>query len=144
MSLREKFLKKSTDKKDDKDKKDKTTTKRGKKDRRIIEEDEDEDEDADGDWVKVDRGAVDKPKMFEKDTEITIELVVKKLREIMAARGKKRTNRKEQIGKTFTFINCYVSRSSHDFWPIFFIIQYATRIELTNFTFQEIDILLIT
>ena len=101
MSLREKFLKKSTDKKDDKDKKDKTTSKRGKKDRRIIEEEEDEDEDADGDWVKVDRGAVDKPKMFEKDTEITIELVVKKLREIMAARGKKRTNRKEQIGKIF-------------------------------------------
>ena len=35
--------------------------------------------------------------MFDKDTEITHEAVVKKLHEIMAARGKKRTNRKEQI-----------------------------------------------
>ena len=43
------------------------------------------------------RGAVEKPKMFDKDTEITHEAVVKKLHEIMAARGKKRTNRKEQI-----------------------------------------------
>ena len=43
-------------------------------------------------------GAAEKPKMFDKDAEINHELVVKKLREIMAARGKKRTNRKEQIG----------------------------------------------
>ena len=35
--------------------------------------------------------------MFEKDAEITHDLVLKKLREIMAARGRKRTNRKEQI-----------------------------------------------
>ena len=35
--------------------------------------------------------------MFDKDTEITHEAVIKKLHEIMAARGKKRTNRKEQI-----------------------------------------------
>ena len=52
---------------------------------------------------------VDKPKMFEKDTEITIELVVKKLREIMAARGKKRTNRKEQIGKIY--LNDFIFRN---------------------------------
>ena len=35
--------------------------------------------------------------MFEKDAEINHENVIKKLHEIMAARGKKRTNRKEQI-----------------------------------------------
>jgi len=35
--------------------------------------------------------------MFDKDAEINHEAVVKKLQEIMAARGKKRTNRKEQI-----------------------------------------------
>ena len=51
----------------------------------------------DGDWTTVDRGAVEKPKMFEKDAEISHALVIKKLHEIMAARGKKRTNRKEQI-----------------------------------------------
>ncbi|XP_040565964.1 eukaryotic translation initiation factor 3 subunit C [Lepeophtheirus salmonis] len=55
--------------------------------------------DSEGDqkWITVDRGVADKPKMFPKDAEITIPLVVKKLHEIMAARGKKRTNRKEQI-----------------------------------------------
>ena len=50
----------------------------------IDEEDEDEDDD---DWIKVDHGALDKPKMFEKDAEINHPLVVKKLIEIMAARG---------------------------------------------------------
>ena len=51
----------------------------------IDEEDEDEEDD---DWIKVDRGALEKPKMFEKDAEINHQLVVKKLIEIMAARGK--------------------------------------------------------
>ena len=56
------------------------------RDRKLLEE-EDEDED-DDDWIKVDHGAADKPKMFDKDAEINHPLVVKKLIEIMAARGK--------------------------------------------------------
>lgn len=39
----------------------------------------------------------EKPKMFAKDAEIDLNLVIKKLSEIMAARGKKRTDRREQI-----------------------------------------------
>lgn len=35
--------------------------------------------------------------MFAKDAEINIEAVLKKLTEIVAARGKKRTDRREQI-----------------------------------------------
>ena len=35
--------------------------------------------------------------MFAKDAEIDLNLVVKKLSEIIAARGKKRTDRREQI-----------------------------------------------
>lgn len=35
--------------------------------------------------------------MFAKDAEIDLNLVVRKLGEIMAARGKKRTDRREQI-----------------------------------------------
>ncbi len=67
-----------------------------------IDEDEDEDEDDEGagkgeKWETVDRGGLEKPKMFDKDAEINHENVLKKLQEIMAARGKKRTNRKEQI-----------------------------------------------
>jgi len=55
------------------------------------------DEDEDGTWTTVDRGAVEKPKMFDKDAEINHQLVIKKLHEIVSARGKKRTDRKEQI-----------------------------------------------
>ena len=44
----------------------------------------------------VDRTAA-KIAMFAKDAEITHELVIKKLMEIVAARGKKKTNRREQI-----------------------------------------------
>ena len=95
-SLRERFLKKTSGPGDD-DKKERKAKKKAakKKEKKIMEEDEDDDEE-DG-WIKVDGGGADKPKMFEKDAEINHELVVKKLREIMAARGRKRTNRKEQI-----------------------------------------------
>ena len=39
----------------------------------------------------------DKPKMFSKDTEVNIEAVTRKLIEITSARGKKGTDRQEQI-----------------------------------------------
>ncbi len=68
------------------DKKKKPSTSRPKKIRQKVIDEEDEDED-DEDWIKVDHGALDKPKMFEKDAEINHPLVVKKLIEIMAARG---------------------------------------------------------
>ena len=58
------------------------------------DEDEDDEEGGEG-WSKV--GGAKKVTMFAADAEITIDLVVKKLNEIMAARGKKKTNRKEQI-----------------------------------------------
>merc|ERR1719370_2138935 len=51
---------------------------------------------SDDEWEVVDRTAT-KVAMFAKDAEITSDLVIKKLAEIMAARGKKKTNRKEQI-----------------------------------------------
>merc|ERR1711915_172670 len=53
-----------------------------------------DDEANDGSWEVVDRTAT-KVAMFAKDAEITNDLVIKKLAEIMAARGKKKTNRKE-------------------------------------------------
>ncbi|XP_072388517.1 eukaryotic translation initiation factor 3 subunit C [Diabrotica undecimpunctata] len=60
----------------------------------------DEEEDGEGKWETVNRGFAipsEKPKMFAKDAEIDLNLVIKKLSEIMAARGKKRTDRREQI-----------------------------------------------
>merc|ERR1719228_533755 len=62
---------------------------------REAEGDSDSGEESDPGWTKVSK--VTKIAMFAADAEITIELVIKKLNEIMAARGKKKTNRKEQI-----------------------------------------------
>merc|ERR1719150_242833 len=59
-------------------------------------ESDDEDDDDEGGWISVDKSSA-KVAMFPKDAEITNDLVIKKLAEIMAARGKKKTNRKEQI-----------------------------------------------
>jgi translation initiation factor 3 subunit C len=94
MSLRDKFLKKVPG--DKKKTKERMGQKAREKERKLRQIEEESDEDGEG-WKTVDRGALEKPKMFDKDAEINHDLVVKKLHEIMAARGKKRTNRKEQI-----------------------------------------------
>merc|ERR1719268_700692 len=101
---REMFLKKAEDpekeaKKERKDAKEaKRTDAKAKREEKRMREAEG-DSDASGDegegWTKVSK--VSKIAMFAADAEITIELVIKKLNEIMAARGKKQTNRKEQI-----------------------------------------------
>ncbi|CAG9854441.1 unnamed protein product [Phyllotreta striolata] len=79
-------------------KKDEKRKERKEKDRRKIKKEDEED--GEGEWETV-RGGVaipsEKPKMFAKDAEIDLNLVIKKLSEIMAARGKKRTDRREQI-----------------------------------------------
>ncbi|CAI5659017.1 unnamed protein product [Oreochromis niloticus] len=67
---------------------------------RIEEEAEEEGgEESGGGWEKVKGGVplVKKPKMFAKGTEINTAVVVKKLNEILQARGKKGTDRAAQI-----------------------------------------------
>lgn len=59
-----------------------------------------EEDDGEGEWETVKGGVAipsEKPKMFAKDAEINVAAVLKKLNEIIAARGKKRTDRREQI-----------------------------------------------
>ncbi|XP_034563746.1 eukaryotic translation initiation factor 3 subunit C isoform X4 [Notolabrus celidotus] len=72
-----------------------------KKKERLEEEAEEEGAEAEeGGWEKVKGGAPmvkEKPKMFAKGTEINIPVVVKKLNEILQARGKKGTDRAAQI-----------------------------------------------
>ncbi|XP_052799625.1 eukaryotic translation initiation factor 3 subunit C-like isoform X2 [Mya arenaria] len=81
---------------------DKKETKAQKKlKRQLVKKDADKDED-EGEWEEVTgKGGVpmvvEKPKMFPKDTEVNHEAVCKKLYEITAARGKKGTDRQEQI-----------------------------------------------
>lgn len=91
-------MKKTTEKDDEEDKDRKRERKeRKEKERRRQKREEDEDE---GEWETVRGGLAipsEKPKMFAKDAEIDIPLVIKKLSEIVAARGKKRTDRREQI-----------------------------------------------
>ncbi|TSK14503.1 Eukaryotic translation initiation factor 3 subunit C [Bagarius yarrelli] len=103
-SLATAFLKKTQD--GDKqlgERKKEERKRRTKKKERADEEGEDiEEEGADdeGGWKKV-RGGVplvkEKPKMFAKGTEINTAVVVKKLHEILQARGKKGTDRAAQI-----------------------------------------------
>ncbi|XP_068242028.1 eukaryotic translation initiation factor 3 subunit C [Palaemon carinicauda] len=103
-TLREKFLKKVPEKDDDAG---------GRKKKRLpkemkLEKDEETDDEDDGGWQKVKKGSslpMEKPKMFGKDDEITVSSVHKKLNEIMAARGKKGTDRKEQIELLHELLN---------------------------------------
>lgn len=103
-NIRERFLKKAADKEDkDDDAGEKKRKKKEGKVRKRRESDGEGDGDGEGEWiVTTDRsGTVEKPKMFAKDAEIDIGLVLNKLNEIMAARGKKRTDRRLQIDLLF-------------------------------------------
>ncbi|XP_040212012.1 eukaryotic translation initiation factor 3 subunit C isoform X1 [Rana temporaria] len=103
-SLASKFLKKSAPLEGERQTIDKEKKKEKKKQHRKLkkeeEEGEEEEEAGGGEWEKVKGGAPlvkEKPKMFAKGTEITPHLVVKKLNEILQARGKKGTDRAAQI-----------------------------------------------
>ncbi|XP_067635795.1 eukaryotic translation initiation factor 3 subunit C [Eurosta solidaginis] len=99
-TMRERFLKRTPVEKEDKDdredRKKEKRAKEAKQRRKRIEEDADEE----GEWETV-CGTVEKPKMFDKDAEIDVPLTLQKLSEIMAARGKKRTDRRMQIELLF-------------------------------------------
>ncbi|KAK9965076.1 hypothetical protein ABG768_004186 [Culter alburnus] len=97
------FLKKTQDgdkqsdrRRDDK----KEDRKRRLKKKPTEEEGEEEGEAEEGGWEKVKGGVPlvkEKPKMFAKGTEINTAVVIKKLNEILQARGKKGTDRAAQI-----------------------------------------------
>ncbi|XP_060532755.1 eukaryotic translation initiation factor 3 subunit C [Cylas formicarius] len=100
-NMRERFLKRNKEDDEEKERrKEEKRKERKEKERRKLKR-EAEEEDADGEgWEKVKYGIAipsEKPKMFAKDAEIDLNLVIKKLSEVMAARGKKRTDRREQI-----------------------------------------------
>ncbi|XP_041036044.1 eukaryotic translation initiation factor 3 subunit C, partial [Carcharodon carcharias] len=102
-SLAHKFLKKqpTEDEKRAADRKrdDKMKKRMERKDKKK-NEDEDEEDNEGGEWKPVKGGAPmvsEKPKMFAKGTEINHTVVLKKLNEILQARGKKGTDRAAQI-----------------------------------------------
>lgn len=93
------FLKKTQESEKPTDKK---IEKRKKKKKERLEEELEEEggEEVEGGWEKVKGGVPlvkEKPKMFAKGTEINTTVVVKKLNEILQARGKKGTDRAAQI-----------------------------------------------
>ena len=93
--LRKKFLKKTADVDKDEPEKQREKKKQQKPKKGKVEEPEDDDG---GGWETVPKyGASEKPKMFAKDAEIDIKVVLDKLNEVMSNRGKKKTDRKLQI-----------------------------------------------
>ncbi|MGH0183065.1 UNVERIFIED_CONTAM: hypothetical protein FKN15_011068 [Acipenser sinensis] len=80
-------------------KEDKAKKKQHRKMKRVEEEEEEEEgaeQEGEGEWEKVKGGvpmSKEKPKMFAKGTEINNAVVLKKLHEILQARGKKGTDR---------------------------------------------------
>lgn len=99
---RERFLKRPNVEKEEKEvredrKKDKRAKEAKIRHKVRIEEDADEE----GEWETVFPHTVEKPKMFDKDAEIDVPLTLQKLSEIMAARGKRRTDRRMQIEMLF-------------------------------------------
>lgn len=94
-SLASKFLKKEEEKRGGERRREERRKKPHRRSQRCEEEEEEE-----GEWERVRGGAPlmkEKPKMFAKGTEITHAVVVKKLNEILQARGKKGTDRAAQI-----------------------------------------------
>lgn len=86
------YFLKSTTEQEEKKKKDKKKDKTSKRTERKARDEEE--------WQEVRGGApmiMEKPKMFAKDQEINHEAVTKKLYEIVAARGKKGTDRSQMI-----------------------------------------------
>lgn len=99
VNIRDRFLKKTTGKEEKEEREDRKKEKRVKEPKARRKQEEADDE---GDWEIVVKGpVVEKPKMFEKDAEIDVPLVLAKLNEIMSARGKKRTDRRMQIDMLF-------------------------------------------
>ncbi|XP_066583965.1 eukaryotic translation initiation factor 3 subunit C [Prorops nasuta] len=97
-NIRERFIKKATDKEEDEDKAKRKEQRKERKDK--DRKKKRDDDDGEGEWETVKGGVAipsEKPKMFAKDAEINITAVLKKLSEVIAARGKKRTDRREQI-----------------------------------------------
>ncbi|XP_045453872.1 eukaryotic translation initiation factor 3 subunit C [Melitaea cinxia] len=96
-TLRERFLKRTTERDDDEER-DRRRNRRERRDRAGKVSKKDQADDG-GEWETVRKGAAtsDKPKMFAKDSDIDAALVVKKLGEISAARGRKRTDRRAQL-----------------------------------------------
>ncbi|KAL7990043.1 hypothetical protein Chor_012709 [Crotalus horridus] len=99
-SLASKFLKKIGTEEEKRILERKKEEKAKKKQDRKSKKYEDDEEDEGGEWEKVTGGVPlvkEKPKMFAKGTEINHAVVVKKLNEILQARGKKGTDRAAQI-----------------------------------------------
>ncbi|GBP65907.1 Eukaryotic translation initiation factor 3 subunit C [Eumeta japonica] len=95
-TLRERFLKRTTERDDEEEQDRRKKGRRKEQNRKINKKDQIDDG---GEWETVRKGVAtsDKPKMFAKDAEIDAALVVKKLGEVSAARGRKRTDRRAQL-----------------------------------------------
>uniref|UniRef100_A0A1B0FL06 Eukaryotic translation initiation factor 3 subunit C n=1 Tax=Glossina morsitans morsitans TaxID=37546 RepID=A0A1B0FL06_GLOMM len=102
VNIRDRFLKRPTTGKEEKDDREERKKEKRVKEAKIRRKRAEEDADEDGGWEIVSKGPViEKAEMFEKDAEIDAPLVLLKLSEIISARGKKRTDRRMQINMLY-------------------------------------------
>ncbi|KAI9583638.1 hypothetical protein GQX74_005386 [Glossina fuscipes] len=102
VNIRDRFLKRPTTGKEEKDDREERKKEKRVKEAKIRRKRAEEDADEDGGWEIVSKGPIiEKAEMFEKDAEIDAPLVLSKLNEIISARGKKRTDRRMQINMLY-------------------------------------------
>ncbi|XP_077289049.1 eukaryotic translation initiation factor 3 subunit c isoform X2 [Arctopsyche grandis] len=103
ITLRERFLKRTTerDEEEERERRRERRRDRGERERPSVRRARKAGEldDGEGAWETVRNGVAttQKPKMFSKEAEVDVPAVVKKLEEVVAARGKKRTDRRLQL-----------------------------------------------
>uniref|UniRef100_A0A2P2HXK4 Eukaryotic translation initiation factor 3 subunit C n=1 Tax=Hirondellea gigas TaxID=1518452 RepID=A0A2P2HXK4_9CRUS len=132
VNLRDKFLKKTTAQREEDEMKKKARSERKKEGKPAKE--------GDGGWETVKKGTViptEKPKMFGKDDEISVKTVTNKLNEIMAARGKKGTDRKEQIELVHELMG--IARENDLGQAIYIKIQYHLIMSIYDYTPSSSD-----
>ena len=112
--MREKFLKGAGGEDGERKKEKKDRKDREKAERRKIREEEEELEPEGDAWQTQGKAFQPKPKMFAKDADINTSVVLKKLSEILAARGKK-----GRFLSSFDKVLKYLGCSTY-FLPFFF------------------------
>jgi len=131
--LREKFLKKVPTKEDEE-------KKRRKKEEKLERKKDIKAKEGDEAWTEVKKGPSlpsERPKMFSKDDEVSIKTVTAKLVDILASRGRRGTDRKEQIEMVHELMG--VAKENQLGVPLYIKIQHSLIMSIFDYTLSGSD-----